>query len=80
MTDLSELAEQLAHVAKGLDDAFQDLLQVARGIAPGRSSPRAACGPALRSLARRSAVPVELDLKLPAARLPGTAGGGRRTT
>ncbi|MDQ0602698.1 PAS domain S-box-containing protein [Streptomyces canus] len=65
----SELAEQLAHVGKGLDDAFQDLLQVARGIHPAILS-KGGLGPALRSLARRSAVPVELDLKLPASRLP----------
>ncbi|MCX5334988.1 PAS domain S-box protein [Streptomyces sp. NBC_00140] len=65
----SELAEQLAHVSKGLDDAFQDLLQVARGIHPAILS-KGGLGPALRSLARRSAVPVELDLKLPATRLP----------
>ena len=65
----SELAEQLEHVGKGLDDAFQDLLQVARGIHPAILS-KGGLGPALRSLARRSAVPVELDLKLPADRLP----------
>ncbi|QUC61189.1 PAS domain S-box protein [Streptomyces sp. A2-16] len=65
----SELAEQLAHVGKGLDDAFQDLLQVARGIHPAILS-KGGLGPALRSLARRSAVPVELDLRLPAGRLP----------
>jgi PAS domain S-box-containing protein len=65
----SELSEQLAHVSKGLDDAFQDLLQVARGIHPAILS-KGGLGPALRSLARRSAVPVELDLALPAVRLP----------
>ncbi|MEU6350529.1 PAS domain S-box protein [Streptomyces sp. NPDC047072] len=65
----SELAAQLAHVGKGLDDAFQDLLQVARGIHPAILS-KGGLGPALRSLARRSAVPVELDLRLPATRLP----------
>ncbi|MDF2265483.1 nitrate- and nitrite sensing domain-containing protein [Streptomyces coacervatus] len=65
----SELAEQLAHVSKGLDDAFQDLLQVARGIHPAILS-KGGLGPALRSLARRSAVPVELDLGLPGPRLP----------
>ncbi|WP_405747475.1 nitrate- and nitrite sensing domain-containing protein [Streptomyces canus] len=65
----SELAEQLVHVGKGLDDAFQDLLQVARGIHPAILA-KGGLGPALRSLARRSAVPVELDLKLPAGRLP----------
>ncbi|MET7475789.1 nitrate- and nitrite sensing domain-containing protein [Streptomyces sp. NPDC005648] len=65
----SELAGQLAHVSKGLDDAFQDLLQVARGIHPAILS-KGGLGPALRSLARRSAVPVELDLRLPPTRLP----------
>lgn len=65
----SELAEQLAHVGKGLDDAFQDLLQVARGIHPAILS-KGGLGPALRSLARRSPVPVALDLDLPGARLP----------
>jgi len=64
-----ELAEQLDHIAKGLDDAFADLLQVARGIHPAILS-KGGLGPALRALARRSAVPVELDLRLPAGRLP----------
>ncbi|WP_374208427.1 nitrate- and nitrite sensing domain-containing protein [Streptomyces lincolnensis] len=65
----SELARQLAHVAKGLDDSFQDLLQVARGIHPAILS-KGGLGPALRSLARRSAIPVALDLRLPGTRLP----------
>jgi signal transduction histidine kinase len=65
----AELAEQLDHIAKGLDDAFADLLQVARGIHPAILS-KGGLGPALRALARRSAVPVELDLSLPAGRLP----------
>jgi len=64
-----ELAEQLEHIAKGLDDAFTDLLQVARGIHPAILS-QGGLGPALRALARRSAVPVELDLRLPPGRLP----------
>ncbi|MET7573067.1 nitrate- and nitrite sensing domain-containing protein [Streptomyces sp. NPDC005492] len=64
-----DLAEQLDHIAKGLDDAFADLLQVARGIHPAILS-KGGLGPALRALARRSAVPVELDLRLPAGRLP----------
>ncbi|MFJ3668585.1 PAS domain S-box protein [Streptomyces sp. NPDC090106] len=64
-----ELAEQIAHIGEGLGDAFQDLLEVARGIHPAILS-RGGLGPALRSLARRSAVPVELDLELPGGRLP----------
>ncbi|GAA5024209.1 PAS domain S-box protein [Streptomyces siamensis] len=63
------LAEQLAHLGKGLDDAFEDLLRISRGIHPAILS-QGGLGPALRALARRSAVPVELDLRLPAARLP----------
>ncbi|MDT7841240.1 PAS domain S-box protein [Streptomyces justiciae] len=63
-----QLTLQLAHVGEGLDDAFQDLLQVARGIHPAILS-QGGLGPALRSLARRSAVPVELDLELPPERL-----------
>ncbi|MFJ9897942.1 nitrate- and nitrite sensing domain-containing protein [Streptomyces sp. NPDC091280] len=65
----AELVEQLDHIAKGLDDAFTDLLQVARGIHPAILS-KGGLGPALRALARRSAVPVELDLRLPPGRLP----------
>ncbi|WP_369245801.1 PAS domain S-box protein [Streptomyces sp. R41] len=65
----AEFVEQLAHISKGLDDAFEDLLQVSRGIHPAILS-RGGLGPALRALARRSAVPVELDLQLPSARLP----------
>ncbi|SCE51439.1 PAS domain S-box-containing protein [Streptomyces sp. SolWspMP-5a-2] len=65
----SELGRQLAHVAKGLEDASYDLLQVARGIHPAILS-KGGLGPALRSLARRCPVLVELDLALPARRLP----------
>ncbi|WP_318722601.1 PAS domain S-box protein [Streptomyces albicerus] len=65
----AELVEQLAHIGKGLDDAFEDLLQISRGIHPAILS-KGGLGPALRALARRSAVPVELDLDLPRARLP----------
>ncbi len=65
----SELAQQLDQLAKGLDDTFQDLLQVARGIHPSVLS-RGGLGPALRALARRSAIPLELDLDLAGARFP----------
>ncbi|WP_200307183.1 PAS domain S-box protein [Streptomyces adelaidensis] len=63
----SELAQQLTHLGKGLDDTFQDLLQVARGIHPSVLS-KGGLGPALRTLARRCAVPVELDLGFVGAR------------
>ena len=63
------LPEQLEHVAKGLDETFDELLQVARGIHPAILS-KGGLGPALRALARRAPLPVELDLHLPADRLP----------
>ncbi|MEH0632896.1 PAS domain S-box protein [Streptomyces bottropensis] len=65
----SELARRLDQLARGLDDTFQDLLQVARGIHPSVLS-RGGLGPALRALARRCAVPVELDLAFGKARFP----------
>lgn len=65
----AEFVEQLAHISKGLDDTFEDLLHISRGIHPAILS-RGGLGPALRALARRSAVPVELDLRLPSVRLP----------
>ncbi|NGO07465.1 PAS domain S-box protein [Streptomyces sp. HC44] len=65
----AELVEQLAHIGKGLDDVFEDVLQISRGIHPAILS-KGGLGPALRALARRSAVPVELDLQLPRTRLP----------
>ncbi|MEU6260613.1 PAS domain S-box protein [Streptomyces sp. NPDC047043] len=63
-----DLSEQLEHIAKGLEDTFEDLLQVARGIHPAILS-KGGLGPALRALARRSSLPVELDLRLPPGRL-----------
>ncbi|WNZ14717.1 PAS domain S-box protein [Streptomyces sp. 11x1] len=65
----SELARRLDQLAKGLDDTFQDLLQVARGIHPSVLS-KGGLGPALRALARRAAVPVELDLGFTRTRFP----------
>ncbi|WP_332112988.1 hypothetical protein [Streptomyces sp. ActVer] len=41
----AELVEQLAHIGKGLDDAFEDLLQISRGPSIRRSSPRAVSAP-----------------------------------
>ncbi|MFD7711608.1 PAS domain S-box protein [Streptomyces sp. NPDC059786] len=64
-----ELNRQLAHIGKGLDDTFEELLQVSRGIHPAILS-RGGLAPALRALARRSAIPVELAFRLPPARLP----------
>lgn len=64
-----ELRAQLAHTAKGLSGALEDLLEISRGIHPGILS-RGGLGPALRTLARRSAVPVEFEQGPSAVRLP----------
>jgi signal transduction histidine kinase len=51
----------LSHIATGLADAVADLQELSRGIHPAILS-QGGLGPALRTLARRSAIPVELDI------------------
>jgi len=58
-----ELEAQLSRVAQGLAEAAEDLQEMSRGIHPAVLS-RGGLGPALKALARRSSVPVELDLQL----------------
>src|SRR4051794_7919501 len=55
------LARQLAHVVEGLTGTLDDLRELSRGIHPAILS-EGGLVPALKALARRSAVPVELDL------------------
>jgi signal transduction histidine kinase len=62
-SDSEELAEQLTHVGKGLADALDDLRELSRGIHPAILS-EGGLVPALKGLARRSAVPVQLDLAI----------------
>lgn len=69
--DLPELRAQLARIADGLTGALDDLREIARGIHPAILS-EGGLGPALKTLARRSAVPVELEIELP-TRLPEPA-------
>ena len=59
--DRSELRAELSRIATGLSDAVEDLQVISRGIHPAILS-HGGLGPALRSLARRSTVPVELDI------------------
>jgi signal transduction histidine kinase len=68
-SDLGELREQLAQAARGLGGVVDDLLEISRGIHPAILS-KGGLGPALKALARRSAVPVELDVRSD-RRLPG---------
>ncbi|MCW3016723.1 MAG: Histidine kinase [Solirubrobacterales bacterium] len=69
--ELPALKGQIAHAATGLAGAVEDLQEIARGIHPAILS-KGGLGPALRTLARRSAVPVKLSLP-PDRRLPERA-------
>ena len=58
-----EIAGELSLLADGLGTAMDELREISHGIHPAILS-EAGLGPALEALARRSAVPVELDLTL----------------
>ena len=58
-----EIQGELSLLADGLGTAMDELREVSHGIHPAVLS-EAGLGPALEALARRSAVPVELDLNL----------------
>jgi signal transduction histidine kinase len=62
------IKEQLADIVQGLGDVSEELRAISRGIHPAILS-KGGIGPALRSLACRSAVPVELDVDVE-GRLP----------
>ena len=66
--DRPELGEELAEVAGGLTGTLEELREVARGIHPAILS-EAGLEPALRALARRAAIPVEVDVRVK-TRLP----------
>jgi signal transduction histidine kinase len=61
--ELPKVAAQLAQVADGLSAALDELREVSRGIHPAILS-RGGLGPALKALARRSVVPVELKVNV----------------
>ena len=56
-----ELHDQLTHVVDGLSGLYADLQELSRGIHPAILS-RGGLGPAIKTLARRSPVPVDLRL------------------
>ena len=58
-----EIAGELSLLADGLGTAMDELREISHGIHPAILS-EAGLGPALEALARRSAVPVDLDLSL----------------
>ena len=59
--ELDEVHEELASAGTELDEILGDLRELSRGIHPAILS-EGGLGPALRTLARRSAVPVELQM------------------
>jgi signal transduction histidine kinase len=61
--DPNGMREQLTGIAGGLSEMLDDLREIARGIHPAILS-EAGLGPALKALARRSAVHVDLDVQL----------------
>jgi signal transduction histidine kinase len=63
-----EIKEQLAEIVQGLGDVSEELRAISRGIHPAILS-KGGLGPALRSLACRSAIPVQLDVDVD-GRLP----------
>jgi signal transduction histidine kinase/uncharacterized protein YoaH (UPF0181 family) len=60
---------ELAHVAQGLTNVLDDLREIALGIHPAILA-EGGLGPALKTLAHRSPIPVELDVRVD-GRLPG---------
>jgi signal transduction histidine kinase len=63
------IGEQLSHITSGLTGVSEDLREIAHGIHPAILS-RGGLGPALKTLARRSSLPVTLDVTVKRA-LPG---------
>jgi signal transduction histidine kinase len=59
--ELAELDAEIGKVADELNGVVEDLREIARGIHPAILS-EGGLGPALRTLARRAAVAVELDV------------------
>lgn len=55
------LQDQMSHVVDGLAGLYTDLQELSRGIHPAMLS-KGGLGPALRTLARRSTVPVALEV------------------
>lgn len=60
--DLSEIRDDLSRAADGLTGAVEDLREISRGIHPAILT-RGGLGPALKALARRATIPVELDVR-----------------
>lgn len=63
-----DLVQQWSRTAQGLADAVEELREISQGLHPAILE-RGGLGPALRALARRAALPVELSVRV-SGRLP----------
>jgi PAS domain S-box-containing protein len=72
--ELDAVKEQLSRIVTGLNGVSVDLQDISRGIHPAILS-KGGLGPALKTLARRSTVPVTLDLAID-RRLPASVEVG----
>jgi signal transduction histidine kinase len=70
-SELQPLREQISDVVDGLVGVSEEVQEISRGIHPAILS-KGGLGPALKTLARRSTVPVQLDLAVD-RRLPESA-------
>jgi signal transduction histidine kinase len=61
--DQPGLREELASLARGTTEVLEELREMSRGIHPAMLS-LGGLGPALKALARRSPVPVQLDVRV----------------
>jgi signal transduction histidine kinase len=61
-SELPELRAQISEIANELTGAIEELREIARGIHPAILS-EGGLGAALRTLARRTAIPVEVDIR-----------------
>jgi signal transduction histidine kinase len=62
--ELQDVRSQLTHITEGLAGALDDLQEISRGIHPAILS-KGGLGQALKALARRSAIPVDVDVDVP---------------
>jgi signal transduction histidine kinase len=69
--EFDDFKQQLSRILSGLTGVSADLHEISRGIHPAILA-KGGLGPALKTLARRSAVPVTLDLRID-RRIPDSA-------
>ena len=62
VAELGDLEAELQEVAAGITDVLDELRELARGLHPATLA-EGGLGPALKVLARRSTVPVDLDVR-----------------